>query len=86
MFWLEDFISLIYPKICACCGNSLWKHEEVICDFCGFHLPKTNFHLEKVNPVSRIFWGRIDVENAAAYLYFNKGNKVQRLVHLLNLV
>lgn len=83
MFWLEDFISLIYPKICACCGNSLWKHEEVICDSCRFHLPKTNFHLEKNNPVWSIFSGRVAVEYAAAYLYFNKGNKVQRMVHLL---
>jgi len=80
---IEDFISLIFPNICACCGNSLWKHEEIICTYCDFHLPKTNFHLEHENSVSRIFWGRARIESATAYFYFNKGNKVQRLVHLL---
>jgi ComF family protein len=83
MSLLDDFISLIFPKICACCANSLWKHEEVICTYCDFHLPRTNFHLEKDNPASRTFWGRARIESATAYYYFNKGNKVQRLIHLL---
>ncbi|MFH1159756.1 MAG: phosphoribosyltransferase family protein [bacterium] len=81
--WIDDFISLIYPRICACCGNSLWRHEQVICTSCEFHLPKTWFHLEHDNPVSRAFWGRARVESATAYLHFNKGNKVQRLIHHL---
>jgi len=83
MSLLDDFISLIFPRICACCGNSLWKHEVIICTSCDFHMPRTNFHLEKDNPVSRIFWGMARIESATAYSYFNKGNKVQRLVHLL---
>jgi ComF family protein len=83
MSLIEDFISLIFPNICACCGNSLWKHEEIICTFCDFHLPRTNYHLELENPVSKFFWGRARIESATAYCYFNKGNKVQRLVHLL---
>ena len=83
MIWLDDFISLIFPKICAGCGNSLWKHEEVLCHYCEFHLPKTNFHLDEENPVTRLFWGRTKIEGGSAFLYFNKGNRVQRLVHQL---
>jgi ComF family protein len=83
MSLIDDFISLIFPKICACCGNSLWKHEEIICTYCDFHLPRTNFHLERENPATRTFWGRARIESATAYCYFNKGNNVQRLVHLL---
>jgi ComF family protein len=83
MIWLDDFISLIFPRICACCGNSLWKHEDVICHFCEFRLPKTNFHPDPENPVARLFWGRVKIEGGAAFLYFNKGNRVQRLVHQL---
>ncbi len=83
MIWFDDFVSLIFPKICACCGNSLWKHEEIICHSCDFRLPRTNFHLDAENPVARLFWGRARVEAASAYLYFNKGNRVQRLVHQL---
>jgi ComF family protein len=80
---IRDFISLIYPRICASCGNSLWKKEEVICTFCHYHLPKTSFHLEEDNPVSRLFWGRVNLEGAAAFLSFNKGSRVQKLIHQL---
>jgi ComF family protein len=83
MLFIEDFISLIFPKICAACGNSLWKHEEILCLSCDFHLPRTNFHLALDNPVSQLFWGRVKFESAASYLYFHKGNNVQRLIHRL---
>jgi ComF family protein len=83
MLLIDDFISLLFPKICASCGNSLWKHEETVCLSCEFHLPRTNFHLSLENPVSRLFWGRVNLESAAAHLYFNKGNRVQRLIHQL---
>jgi ComF family protein len=83
MSLIDDFISLIYPNICAACGNSLFKHEEVLCNFCEFHLPQTNFHMDVDNPVAAIFWGRIKLESAASYYHFNKGSKVQRLIHLL---
>jgi ComF family protein len=79
----DDLICLVFPRICACCGNSLWKHEEIICTSCDFHLPRTRFHLESDNPADLAFRGRVFVENATAFLYFNKGNKAQRLVHLL---
>lgn len=80
---LNDFISLIYPKNCASCGNSLFKHEECLCTFCRYHLPKTNFHLQNGNPVEKLFWGRADIVSAAAYYAFGKGGKVQHLIHQL---
>ena len=83
MSYIHDFIGLIYPSICAGCGNPLWKNEKFICPFCDFHLPRTNFHMEKENLLTRIFWGRSQIESAAAYLFFNKGNTVQHLVHAL---
>jgi ComF family protein len=78
-----DFISLIFPRVCTACGKPLFKFENVICTFCEQNLPRTNFHEEKDNPVSRTFWGRVNLENAAAMLYFNKGSKVQTLIHKL---
>jgi len=83
MIWIEDFISLLYPKICAACGNSLWSHEKIICTSCDFYLPKTNFHKLQENPISQLFWGREQIHSAAAYLFFNKGSRVQQLIHQL---
>ncbi|MFZ4522390.1 MAG: ComF family protein [Bacteroidales bacterium] len=83
MDYISDFISIIFPRICAGCGNSLWKNEEALCHFCEYHLPKTDFHLDPLNPVARLFYGRVEIDAAAAYLYFNKGSNVQRLIHQL---
>jgi len=83
MILIQDFISLLFPRICAACGNPLLKTEDIICLSCEFHLPRTNFHLSLANPISQMFWGRVNIESASAFLYFNKGNNVQKLIHKL---
>ncbi|RLD59129.1 MAG: ComF family protein [Bacteroidetes bacterium] len=80
---LSDFFSLFFPKTCMACGNSLYRNEEMICTQCLFHLPKTNFHLEKINPVSKVFWGRTNIEMATALYFYRKESKVQTLIHHL---
>jgi ComF family protein len=62
---------------------ALLRHEDILCTICFHQLPKTNFHLQENNPVYRIFWGRVTVEHAAAWCYFQKGGKVQHLIHLM---
>lgn len=78
---LNDFISLLYPKICILCGNTLFKNEEIACTLCLYKLPRTNFHLLEENPVSKVFWGRVKVEHASSFLYFRKKGIVQTLIH-----
>ncbi|MEM9022643.1 MAG: ComF family protein [Bacteroidota bacterium] len=80
---LRDFVALIYPHLCYACGRSLYSHEQCICTYCQYHLPKTHFELNPDNRLSRLFWGRVPLEGATAYYHFDKGNKVQRLVHHL---
>lgn len=79
----RDFISLAYPHLCCACSKPLYKNENILCTYCKYHLPKTNFHFEKDNPVMRQFWGKTDVFSATAYYYFSKGSKVQQLLHNL---
>src|SRR5512138_1681872 len=83
MLWIEDFVSLVFPRVCACCGNSLWKHEEVVCTACTYHLPRTGFHLVEENPVTMTFRGRARIESGGSFLWFSKGSKTQRLIHQL---
>ncbi len=80
---LNDFFKLIFPLTCAACGKVLVKNERVICLSCNYNLPRTNFHYDCNNPVSRIFWGRIRIENATAFYFFNKGSSFRHLVHEL---
>jgi ComF family protein len=80
---INDFLAMIFPKVCYACGKSLFKKEECICLYCLYHLPKTNFHLHHDNPVIKLFWGRVNIFSAAALFSFSKGGKVQHLIHQL---
>ena len=68
----DDFISLIYPKICIGCNQSLLKHEECICTICKFHIPKTNHFIIKENNLKKLFWGKVEISRAAALYEFIK--------------
>lgn len=81
--FIEDFISLLYPRVCASCGNSLFKHENIICTYCLYHLPKSNYHLLEGNPLDKVFWGRVSIEKTASLYTFHKKSHVQHLIHQL---
>lgn len=80
---INDFLALIFPKVCYACGNSLLKDEESVCTHCLYHLPRTNFHLYGDNPVVKLFWGRTNIFSASSLYSFSKGGKVQHLIHQL---
>jgi ComF family protein len=79
--YLADFVSLLFPELCAACRESLMANELLICTDCQYNLPFTNFHLQPDNIVVRQFWGKIPLEGAYALYYFNKGGKIQNLMH-----
>lgn len=80
---LDDLVSLVYPKVCMACAKALMRNEECICTHCRYHLPRTGYHAYRDNPVSRLFWGRVDIHAAAALFLFTKGGNVQQLIHRL---
>ena len=79
----DDFISLLFPRLCYACGNHLMRNESLICTECYVVIPRTNYHNEKDNPVARLFWGRCMIEKAAAFSYYNKGSRIRNLIHNL---
>jgi ComF family protein len=83
MSLIADLINFFYPEVCAACNNALFKGEKTICTQCLFKLPKTDFHLLEGNVVEKQFWGKVQVTSATALYYFNKGERVQHLVHQL---
>lgn len=81
--WSNHLINLFYPNVCQSCGNALNEQEETICIICLLRLPKTGFHMHEENPVSRIFWGRVNIKAATSFLFFSKMGRVQSLIHQL---
>jgi ComF family protein len=81
--YLADFWGLFFPNTCCGCGNHLVKGERILCLTCLHDMPFTDFHLQDDNVIAKRFWGRVEVHAATALLHFQKGNKVQQLVHQL---
>ncbi len=80
---LKDLAYFFYPPCCEVCGRLLMEGEEILCSFCYLDLPRTNYHLYPDNEVAKVFWGRVPVEHATSYFFFNKGSKYQSLLHML---
>src|SRR3954471_1294698 len=74
---------LFYPNICASCSQKLLTGETIMCFRCENELPKTNHWQNPDNPLMKRFWGRVDVQGAAALYQFRKGSEVQHLLHQL---
>jgi ComF family protein len=78
---LINFIHLFFPRLCILCKTPLIQGEKQICLGCLCGLPLTNFHTDESNPVFRLFLGKANIVNATAWLHYEKGTKVQKLVH-----
>jgi ComF family protein len=65
------------------CGNSLFKHEDQVCNFCYSNLPKTNFHKQVRNPVDALFYGRTPLLLASSFYLFQKKGSVQKIMHAI---
>ncbi|HEU0111456.1 MAG TPA: phosphoribosyltransferase family protein [Flavisolibacter sp.] len=79
----ESLLHLAFPHICEGCGTDVLEMEHELCLKCLAALPHTNFHLHADNPIEKIFWGRLPVQNAAALFYFTKESLMQHLMHQL---
>lgn len=79
----DDFISLLFPRLCNACGQPLVRNEKLICISCMLDIPGTNYHLHRDNLLEKRFYGRCYIEKAAAWSYYRQGSKVQHLIHKL---
>jgi len=79
----EDFLSLFFPQYCRGCSGPLVKGEDILCTACLSELPKTHYHMRTENPVSSKLVGRLPIRHGWAFLRFQKGGVVQRLLHQL---
>ncbi len=51
-----------------------------LCTKCIQDLPFTDFFSINDNPIEKIFWGRANIQNAGALLFFTKDSLVQTLI------
>lgn len=78
---IQDFINLLFPKICACCDRQLMPTENCICTLCRAELPLTKNEIHLENETKKVFYGRVPVERASSMMFYEKGGIVQNLLH-----
>ena len=83
MTLFDDLISLFYPRLCAGCNTPLVIGEDILCLNCQADLPRTNYHFYPENPVFQLFIGRANITLASSFCQFDKGGRLQYLLHQL---
>ena len=80
---LKSLFHLFYPRQCNCCSTSLDQFEKVICTQCRHDIPLTRFHHFNDPTLKKVFYGRLQLEQATALFFFEKKGPVQKLLHHL---
>jgi ComF family protein len=83
MSYATDLGALFFPKYCSSCNRNLMHFEKAVCMHCLTHLPRLQLHDERDNAVEKLFWGRIHVEAATAFLSMPRNGISHRLIHRL---
>ncbi|HCC71106.1 MAG TPA: hypothetical protein DEQ09_08160 [Bacteroidales bacterium] len=79
----DDFVSLLFPRLCQACNEPLVRNEKLICTSCMMDIPRTGYHLQRDNPLEKKFYGRCYIQKAAAWTYYRQGGKAQKLIYRL---
>jgi ComF family protein len=77
----NDFIALLFPRLCLACEQALPKSERCLCFDCQTSLPETNFHNSSSNTFTERFEGRVSLEAAASLFFFTRKSRTQHLIH-----
>lgn len=68
-------LDLFFPRYCAICDNVLAESEQHLCIKCFIDLPRTDLHKTKENVMEKMYWGKIPIEQASAFMYYKEGFK-----------
>jgi len=77
----ESLFHLLFPNVCAGCGNDMITGNTSLCLKCIDAMPETNFEKHRDNPIEKKFWGRIPLASATAQYYFTRESLMQQLMH-----
>lgn len=80
---INDINSILLPPLCFGCNAQLIRGELLLCTVCRHELPITDYNFTEENEIDRIFYGRVRIEKASAFLFFSKIGIVKNLLHYL---
>lgn len=76
-------LDLLFPPVCAGCGEVLNEAKAIVCDQCRSTLPTTEHALYADNKVSGLFTDITKVKKSAAFCHYQKGSGFYNIIHNL---
>ena len=80
---LKDIFLIFFPNFCLNCNLNLLRNEFILCTLCRHDLPIIEIEDYSKNEITTIFYGRIEIQYASAFLYYRKKGITQKLIHHL---
>ena len=77
----HSILDVLFPRTCAVCNKTLVSHEKYLCTECSISIPCTDFHELKFNPMEQLFAGKILIEKAVGYFFYEKDNPYSGILH-----
>ena len=78
---LQYVADLLFPRLCPVCGSELNAGERYVCARCMAELPRTGFHSMEFNPMEPLFAGKVPVERATGYFFYERGSRHASILH-----
>ena len=79
--WLSAAADVVMPRVCPVCGKALDGDEQWLCRQCLAALPRTRFEDTDFNAMEQLFAGKVPIERATAYFFYEKGSPYASILH-----
>jgi len=79
--WLNAATDVVLPRVCPVCHKALDDDEQWVCRHCLEQMPRTRFEELEFNAMEQLFAGRVPIERATAYFYYEKGSPYASILH-----
>ena len=72
---------VVMPRVCPVCGKALDSDEQWLCRKCLASLPRTHYEDVDFNTMEQHFAGKVRIERATAYFFYEKGSPYASILH-----
>lgn len=79
--WLGAAADMALPRVCPVCGTALDGDERWVCRQCLAALPRTRYEQAQFNAMEQHFAGKVSIERATAYFFYEKGAPHAGILH-----
>ena len=79
--WLNAAADVVMPRVCPVCHQALDSDELWLCRQCLAALPRTRYEEVEFNTMEQHFAGKVPIERATAYFFYEKGSPYASILH-----